>query len=45
MDVLNGASRLSIQDDEAEEAWRVLTPLVQAWAKNNVPLEEYLAAV
>jgi glucose-6-phosphate 1-dehydrogenase len=43
MDVLNGDSRLSIRGDEAEEAWRVLTPVLQAWAENDVPLEEYPA--
>jgi glucose-6-phosphate 1-dehydrogenase len=43
MDVLNGDSTLSIRGDEAEEAWRVLTPVLQAWADHRVPLEEYQA--
>ena len=43
MDVLNGDGTLSIRGDEAEEAWRVLTPVLQAWADGRVPLEEYPA--
>jgi glucose-6-phosphate 1-dehydrogenase len=43
MDVLNGDSTLSIRGDEAEEAWRILTPVLQAWAEDRVPLEEYPA--
>ena len=43
MDVLNGDSALSIRGDEAEESWRVLTPVLQAWAEGRVPLEEYPA--
>jgi glucose-6-phosphate 1-dehydrogenase len=43
MDVLNGDSTLSIRGDEAEEAWGVLTPVLQAWADGQVPLEEYPA--
>ena len=34
---------MSIRGDEAEEAWRVLTPVLQAWAEGRVPLEEYPA--
>lgn len=43
MDVLQGDSRLSIRGDEAEESWRVLTPVIDAWAEGKVPLEEYPA--
>jgi glucose-6-phosphate 1-dehydrogenase len=43
MDVLDGNSTLSIRGDEAEEAWRVLTPVLQAWADDRVPLREYQA--
>ena len=28
---------------EAEEAWRVLTPVLSAWSEDLVPLEEYPA--
>lgn len=43
MDVLQGDSRLSIRGDEAEESWRVLTPVIDAWAEGRVPLQEYPA--
>jgi glucose-6-phosphate 1-dehydrogenase len=41
--VLSGDAALSIRGDEAEESWRVLTPVLDAWAKDLVPLEEYPA--
>lgn len=43
LDVLNGDAAMSIRGDEAEEAWRVLTPVLTAWESNLVPLEEYPA--
>src|SRR5829696_5858384 len=43
VDILKGEGILSIRGDEAEEAWRVLTPVLQAWADDRVPLEEYPA--
>jgi glucose-6-phosphate 1-dehydrogenase len=43
LDVLNGDPALSIRADEAEESWRVVTPVLDAWAKDLVPLEEYPA--
>ena len=43
MDVLDGDTALSIRGDEAEEAWRVLTPVLEAWADGRAPLEEYQA--
>jgi glucose-6-phosphate 1-dehydrogenase len=42
-DVLSGGSTLSIGGDEAEEAWRVVTPVLDGWANGVVPLEEYPA--
>jgi glucose-6-phosphate 1-dehydrogenase len=41
--VLAGDAALSIRGDEAEESWRVVTPVLDAWAKDLVPLEEYAA--
>jgi glucose-6-phosphate 1-dehydrogenase len=41
LDVLCGNSALSIRADEAEEAWRVLTPVLEGWSRNLAPLEEY----
>ncbi|NIY62387.1 glucose-6-phosphate dehydrogenase [Streptomyces malaysiensis] len=43
LDVLRGDPALSIRGDEAEEAWRVLDPVLSAWERNLVPLEEYPA--
>jgi glucose-6-phosphate 1-dehydrogenase len=43
LDVLNGDAALSIRGDEAEEAWRVVAPVLSAWSKDLVPLEEYPA--
>lgn len=41
LDVLHGDATLSIRADEAEEAWRVLTPVLAGWSRNLAPLEEY----
>jgi glucose-6-phosphate 1-dehydrogenase len=41
LEVLEGRSTLSIRGDEAEESWRVLQPVLAAWAEGVVPLEEY----
>jgi glucose-6-phosphate 1-dehydrogenase len=43
LDVLGGNSALSIRADEAEEAWRVLTPVLEGWSRDLAPLEEYEA--
>ena len=43
LDVLSGNSALSIRADEAEESWRVVTPVLDAWSKELVPLQEYAA--
>lgn len=43
LDVLNRDPALSIRGDEAEESWRVVTPVLDAWAKDLVPLQEYVA--
>jgi len=43
LDILAGGSDLSVRDDEAEQAWRVVTPVLQAWGDDLVPLEEYPA--
>ncbi|WP_067182384.1 glucose-6-phosphate dehydrogenase [Microtetraspora niveoalba] len=43
LDVLHGNAALSIRGDEAEEAWRVLAPVMSAWSTDLVPLLEYPA--
>ena len=40
-EVLGGHSSLSVHADEAEEAWRIVTPVLDAWAAGRVPLDEY----
>jgi glucose-6-phosphate 1-dehydrogenase len=43
LDLLEGGSSLSVRGDEAEEAWRVVEPVLAAWRDGRVPLEEYPA--
>jgi glucose-6-phosphate 1-dehydrogenase len=41
--ILNREAALSIRGDEAEAAWRVVTPVLDAWSAGLVPMEEYPA--
>jgi glucose-6-phosphate 1-dehydrogenase len=41
--VLAGDPTLSIRGDEAEESWRVVSPVLEAWARGDVPLDTYPA--
>jgi glucose-6-phosphate 1-dehydrogenase len=41
--VLSGDNTLAVRDDEAEESWRVVSPVLEAWAKDVVPLQDYPA--
>ena len=41
LDVLEGRNALSVSGEEAEEAWRVVTPVLEAWDESRVPLQEY----
>jgi glucose-6-phosphate 1-dehydrogenase len=43
LDVLDGDGALSVRGDEAEEAWRVMTPVLEGWAADRVAVEEYPA--
>ena len=43
LDLLEGNTTLFIRADEAEEAWRVSEPILQAWEEGLVPLLEYPA--
>jgi glucose-6-phosphate 1-dehydrogenase len=43
LDVFNGDPTLFIRDDEAEELWRIVEPIYEAWAQNRVSLLEYPA--
>ena len=41
--VLEGDPTLSIRADEAEQSWRIVEPILQAWERGAVPLLEYPA--
>jgi glucose-6-phosphate 1-dehydrogenase len=38
---LKGDSTLSVRGDEAEEAWRIVEPVLEAWKAREVELLEY----
>jgi glucose-6-phosphate 1-dehydrogenase len=42
-EILEGDATLSIRGDEAEELWRIVEPVLQAWERDEVPLLEYAA--
>ena len=42
-DLLEGNTTLFVRADEAEEAWRVSEPILEAWERGSVPLLEYPA--
>lgn len=41
--VLTGDPLLSVRADTAEDCWRILEPVLKAWARDSAPLEEYAA--
>ena len=41
--VLTGDRMLSVRGDAAEECWRILAPVIEAWDAGRVPLDEYAA--
>ncbi len=43
LEMLNGDPMLFIRGDEAEEAWRIIDPVMHAWTAGNVPMQEYPA--
>ncbi|MGI8534308.1 MAG: glucose-6-phosphate dehydrogenase, partial [Candidatus Limnocylindrales bacterium] len=43
LDILSDGSSLSVRGDEAEAAWRIVTPVLQGWADGRVPMEHYQA--
>jgi glucose-6-phosphate 1-dehydrogenase len=42
-ELLHGETTLSISDAEAEESWRIVEPVLAAWAAGDVPLQDYPA--
>ena len=41
--MLNSDPMLFIRGDEAEEAWRIIDPVMHAWTAGNVPMQDYPA--
>jgi glucose-6-phosphate 1-dehydrogenase len=41
--ILHGDTLLSVRGDIAEQCWRIVSPVVSAWADGATPLEEYEA--
>ncbi|MEZ0294111.1 MAG: hypothetical protein ACAH82_16350, partial [Solirubrobacteraceae bacterium] len=42
-EMLDSDPMLFIRGDEAEEAWRIIDPVMAAWAADEVPMQEYAA--
>jgi len=43
MDAMRGDATLFTRDDEVEEQWRIINPIVQTWAQTPGPLPQYTA--
>jgi glucose-6-phosphate 1-dehydrogenase len=43
LEMLRNRPTLFIRGDEAEEAWRIIDPIAQAWANDEVPMQTYPA--
>ena len=43
VDVLTGGSLLSVSSEEAEATWRIVEPVLRAWADGAAPLSHYRA--
>ena len=43
LDMLNSHPMLFMRGDEAEQAWRIIDPVMKAWSAGDVPMEEYAA--
>ena len=41
--VLDGDPLLSVRGDSAEDARRIVDPVLQAWREGKVPMDEYAA--
>lgn len=41
--VLDGDAALSVRGDAAEQCWRIIQPVRDAWSRGDVPLEDYPA--
>ena len=43
LEMLQHNPMLTVRDDEAEELWRIVEPVLSAWSAGKVPLREYPA--
>jgi glucose-6-phosphate 1-dehydrogenase len=43
LQMLHNDPMLFIRGDEAEESWRIIDPVMKAWAAGQVPMQEYAA--
>jgi glucose-6-phosphate 1-dehydrogenase len=43
LETLKSDPMLFIRGDEAEESWRIIDPVMTAWAAGDVPMQEYAA--
>ena len=41
MDAMRGDATLFTRDDEVEAQWRIIDPILQAWAQDDSPLPQY----
>lgn len=41
--VLDGDPVLAVRGDAAEQCWRIVEPILAAWRRGDVPLDEYVA--
>ncbi len=41
--ILDGDATLSVRGDTAEQCWRIIQPVRDAWRRGDVPLEDYAA--
>jgi glucose-6-phosphate 1-dehydrogenase len=41
--ILDADATLAVRGDAAEQCWRIIAPVREAWARGDVPLEEYEA--
>lgn len=42
-EILDGDPTLSVRGDAAEQCWRIVQPVLDAWAADEVPLQDYPA--
>lgn len=41
--ILDGDAMLAVRGDAAEQCWRIVQPVLDAWRSGQVPLDEYPA--